>query len=245
MVKRIKNSSLLVNFQEINYFCLVLQSKKMTTYKTFFITILAFCFCEFAIAKGKTDQAFPYIFVGVQGGMQTTFGKDYSNAKLLTPTTSVSLGAAFTPFIGTRLHVNGLWNKGGYAGDDNNFKYRYKYTTINIDMMINLVNIISRRTYSSVNVYFINGFGLNMAWDNEDAYAHKDVLPVAYNATSFSHNVRLGIMIDYNITKNFCVNLEVNGNCLNDRYNSKASNHQDWQLTAQLGVAYKLGCQKR
>ena len=48
-------------------------------------------------------------------------------------------------------------------------------------------------------------------------------------------------MVDYNISKHFSVNLEVDGNSLGDRYNSKLSNHDDWQLTAQLGVTYRFG----
>lgn len=195
---------------------------------------------ENVIGESPRHQATPYMFAGIQGGLQTTFTKGYNNTKLITPTTSVSFGAFFTPYIGTRLHINGIWNQGGYAEGEVNFKYNYKYTTINIDMMINLVNLICRRNISTVNVYFINGFGLNMAWDNNDAYTHKDVLPYAYNKCNFSHNVRLGLMVDYNITKNFCINLEINGNNLGDRYNSKLSNHTDWQLTAQLGVAFKF-----
>ena len=214
------------------------------------IVILLLALCSSARAENTTEepplyQEAPYMFVGLQGGVQTTFSKGYDNTQLITPTTSINFGAFFTPNIGTRLHINGLWNKGGYKENDDNFKYNYKYTIINIDMMINLVNLIFKRTYSSVNVYFINGFGLNIAWCNNEAYAHKDILPLAYSNTCFSHNIRLGFMLDYNITKNFSVNLEVDGNSLSDRYNSKLSNHADWQLTAQLGLLYKFGYKKK
>ncbi|MBR4643721.1 MAG: hypothetical protein IKO73_00975 [Bacteroidaceae bacterium] len=194
--------------------------------------------------ESPRHQTYPYMFLGIQGGMQTTFSKGYSTAQLITPTASVSFGAFFTPYVGTRLHVNGIWDKGGYAGNGVDFQYHYKYSTINLDMMINLVNLICRRTYSAMNVYFINGFGLNMAWGNGDACTHKDVLPYAYENTCFSHNIRLGLMVDYNFAKNFCINIEIDGNNLRDRFNSKLSNHSDWQLTAQLGVAYKFGHKK-
>ena len=196
-------------------------------------------------ADGLDYKPTPYMFVGVQGGVQTTFGKNYDNAKLVTPTASLSLGAFFTPVIGTRLHVNGVWNKGGYGEGVEEFKYEYKYITTDIDLMVNLVNLISRKCYSPLNVYLIGGFGLNTAWCNGDAYGHKDVLPLAYTGTRFHHNVRVGAMVDYNISKHFSVNLEVDGNSLGDRYNSKLSNHDDWQLTAQLGVAYKFGYKKK
>lgn len=218
-------------------------------FKRIAIIVLLLGFCSSTRAENMPKesphrQTAPYMFAGIQGGIQTTFSKGYSNAQLITPSASFCLGAFFTPIMGGRLHVNGLWNKGGYDENGLNFRYKYKYTTINLDMIINLMNLICRRAYSPVNVYFINGFGLNMAWDNDDAYAHKDVLPFAYNSTSFSHNIRIGLMIDYNITKDICVNLEFNGNNLGDRYNSKLSNHTDWQLTAQLGLAYKFGYKK-
>ena len=206
--------------------------------------------CAPAMAEVTSDDNLnfkpaPYMFVGVQGGAQTTFSKNYDNLKLITPTASVSFGAFFTPIVGARLHVNGAWNKGGYDENGLNFKYDYKYITTDIDMMINLVNLFSKRCYSPMNVYLITGFGLNTAWDNGDAYANKNVLPLAYGGTRFSHNVRVGAMADYNITKNFSVNLEISGNSLSDRYNSKLTNHDDWQLTAQLGLAYKFGYKKK
>ena len=218
-------------------------------FKRIAIIVLLFGLCSSTRAENTAkesphQQTAPYMFAGIQGGIQTTFSKGYSNARLITPSASFCFGAFFTPIMGARLHVNGFWNKGGYDENGLNFRYKYKYTTINLDMIINLMNLICRRAYSPVNVYFINGFGLNMAWDNGEAYAHKDVLPYAYNSTSFSHNIRIGLMIDYNITKDFCVNLEISGNNLGDRYNSKLSNHTDWQLTAQLGTAYKFGYKK-
>ncbi len=212
---------------------------------TFFLLVICLSNrAENTAEEPPCHQAYPYMFAGIQGGIQTTLSKGYSNARLITPTASICFGAFFSSYMGARLHVNGLWNQGGYDENGLNFKYNYKYSTINLDMMINLVNLICRRAYSPVNVYFINGFGLNMAWDNDDAYAHKDVLPYAYNSTSFSHNIRIGLMIDYNIAKDISVNLEINGNNLGDRYNSKLSNHTDWQLTAQLGLAYKFGYKK-
>ena len=206
--------------------------------------------CAPAMAEGTTNDGLnfkpaPYMFVGVQGGAQTTFSKNYDNLKLITPTASVSFGAFFTPVVGARLHVNGAWNKGGYNENGLDFKYDYKYITTDIDMMINLVNLFSKKCYSPMNVYLITGFGLNTAWDNNEAYANKNVLPLAYDGTRFSHNIRVGAMADYNITKNFSVNLEISGNSLSDRYNSKLSNHDDWQLTTQLGLAYKFGYKKK
>ena len=45
------------------------------------------------------ESAVSLLFLGVQGGAQTTF-TNYDNMKLITPTTSLSFGAFFTPVVG-------------------------------------------------------------------------------------------------------------------------------------------------
>ena len=182
--------------------------------------------------------AYPYGFVGLQGGGQVTF-TDYNNWKLITPTASVSVGAFFTPVVGARLHFNGLWDKGGLWQND--YKYDYNYLTTDLDLMINLVNLITKKSYNRWNAYLIGGVGLNYAWNNDDAWELNQLLPRAYKKDYLSHNFRIGAMVDYNLSPRWSVNLEVSGNSLNDRFNSKIGYTDDWQLTAQLGVAYKFG----
>lgn len=198
-----------------------------------------------ANAQTVSDKTvtYPQIFFGLQGGGQTTL-THYNNWKLVTPTASLSIGSFFTPVIGARLHFNGLWNKGGYYDDLNDFRYKYKYLTSNLDLMINLVNLFGKKNYYPLNVYLIGGLGLNYAWDNEEAYARRDVLRLAYDGSHISHNARFGAMFDYNISKHVSINLELAANSLDDRYNSKMSSKGDWQLTAQLGIAYKFAGKK-
>lgn len=187
--------------------------------------------------------SYPQIFIGAQGGAQTTF-TNYNNWKLITPTTSLSIGSFFTPVVGARLHASGMWNKGGYYDLAKDFKYDYKYVTTDLDLLINMVTLFGKKNYYPLNVYLIGGIGLNYAWDNNDAFANKDVMPKAWNDNRISHNARVGVQLDYNISKHVSINLEVAGNSLNDRYNSKINNRDDWQMTAQLGVAYKFAAKK-
>lgn len=179
---------------------------------------------------------YPYAFVTLQGGGQTTF-TDYNNWKLFTPTASVSFGVQFTPVIGTRLHVNGIWNKGGICQDGVDQKYKYKYATTDLDLMVNMVNLICKGNYHPLGVYLIGGVGLNYAWGTHEAVglSSKDI------ENRLSHNFRVGVMCDYKVARNWSVNLEVDGNSLSDRFNCKTSNCDDWQLTAQLGVTYRFG----
>lgn len=194
-------------------------------------------------ATEKDYKPFPHMFIGIQGGGQTTF-TNYNNAKLITPNTAVSLGGWFTPVVGSRLHVSGMWNQGGFKGGDNDYKYDYKYVTTDFDLMLNLVTLFGRKDYYPVNLYLIGGIGLNYAWDNDDAFVHKTDMPRAYKDDLFSHNARVGAQLDVNLHKNVSLNLEVDANSLGDRFNSKVNGSDDWQLTASLGLAVKFGYKK-
>ncbi len=224
----------------------------MLKLKRIFATLaLAACIVAPASA-GEEDldyKPFPYMFVGLQGGVQTTL-TNYDNSKLFTPTASVSFGAWFTPIIGARLHVNGIWNKGGIEDEDLGLdeKYDYKYVTTDIDLMLNLVTLFGKKNYYPVNLYLIGGIGLNVAWDNDDALAINNsttLMPFAWEDTKLSHNARVGLQLDWNVCKHMSINLEVDANSLKDRYNSKTCCKDDWSLTAQLGLAFKFGYKKK
>lgn len=193
----------------------------------------------------KDYKPYPYMFVGLQGGVQTTF-TDYNAFKLIRPTASVSFGSFFTPVVGARLHVNGLWNQGGFKGIDE--KYDYKYATTDVDLMLNLTNMFGKKQDYVCNVILLGGIGLNYAWDNDDMTALRNAgkvaAPMAWKDNRLSHNARVGVMLDFNVCKHLGINLEISANNLSDRYNSKTSSKDDWQATAQLGIAYKFGFKK-
>ena len=197
-----------------------------------------------AKASAQTDSndavTYPQFFIGVQGGGQTTL-TDYNNWKLVTPTASFSIGSFFTPIVGARLHLNGMWNKGGYCDGTEDFKYKYKYLTTDLDMLFNLVTLFGRKNYYPMNVYLIGGFGFNYAWDNSEAFARTDVLPMAYEKHRFSHNARIGLMFDYNVSKHVSINLEADANTLSDHYNSKRAENTDWYINGLVGVKVHLG----
>ncbi len=202
-----------------------------------------------AQAQETTYKPFPHAFIGIQGGAQTTF-TNYNNLKIVTPTASVYGGYWFTSVVGTRLHVNGIWNQGGVQidGDDNDYKYDYKYVTTDVDLMLNLVTMFGKKDYYPVNVYLIGGIGLNVAWDNGEARdfasANPSILDGVWSGKKLSHNARVGAQLDVNICRNLSVNLEVAANSLRDKYNSKIGDGDDWSLTAQLGLTFKFGHKK-
>lgn len=200
----------------------------------------------FSAQAQETPQnyvGYPQVFFGLQGGTQVTATHYYNMWKIFTPTASASVGVHFTPVIGARLHVNGIWNKTGIRfenkGVDATFKY--KYVTTDLDLMVNMVNLFTRKDFHPVNLYLIGGVGLNYAWDKGEVPELQPYLRTINHNSRFNHNFRVGGMIDVKVSRNWSVNAEVDANSLNDRFNSKISGADDWQFTAQLGLTYRFG----
>ncbi len=197
-------------------------------------------------SNDKDYKPYPYMFIGLQGGVQNTF-TNYDFGKLITPTASVSFGSYFTPVVGARLHVNGWMNRGGFKGFEK--EYDYNYITTSADVLLNLTNLFSRKDDHVFNIILLGGIGLNYAWDNDDLQAllttQNISAPLAWKDNRLSHNARVGVQFDVKLSKHWGVNLEIAANNLSDRYNSKSNNKDDWQATAQLGLAYKFGFKKK
>lgn len=197
-------------------------------------------------------KPYPYTFIQLQGGI----GETFTNAKftdIMMPTASVAVGRFFAPSIGARLHVNGWQSKGGFKSISDT--YKYNYITGNIDLMLNLTNLFSKRSHHFVNVILIGGVGLNYAWKNDDMDNILLNNPPKENTSNawgkgksrddlLSHNLRAGVLLDFNIAKNWSLGLEVDVNSLDDRFNSKYTNRDDWMMTGQLSLTYKFGLKK-
>lgn len=190
--------------------------------------------------RGKLKS---WTFIEVQGGAQLTTTQ-YRKDKLVTPTGAFSIGHYFTPAIGVRLHANGGKAKAGFE----NYRrtYAWKYVTTDLDLMVNMNNLFSQKPNHFLNVIAIGGFGLTRAWDNDEL---KGILaeypsiqaPLAWNKNRLVHNLRAGLRLETDVTKPIGISLEVNANSLDDRFNSKCNNADDWQWTAMLGVSVRLG----
>ena len=208
--------------------------------------VLAGVLCTAAVSasaqEGRSEDyvSYPHAFISLQAGGQTTF-TDYNNWKLVTPTASIGAGVHFTPVIGARIHVNGIWNKNAICTESFDEKFKYKYATADLDVMLNMINLIAKGNYHPLNVYLIGGVGINYAWDNDDVPALRNYIATIDSRNRLTHNYRVGTMLDVRVAPNWSVNLEVAGNSLGDRFNSKESGSGDWQLTAQVGVTYKFG----
>ena len=192
-----------------------------------------------AMAQDQSWQSFSY--VEAQGGLQLT-STNAPMDKLMTPTAALSFGHYFTPVVGARLHVNAWQSKSGFKDLDQ--YYKWKYVTPSVDLLLNLSNLLGQNQDRALNVILLGGVGLNYAWDNNEL---KDLgiapqrIPLAWDDNRLSHNLRAGLRLETNQSKPLGFSLEVNANSLDDRFNSKINDADDWQFTAMLGLNFRFG----
>ena len=192
-----------------------------------------------AMAQDQSWQSFSY--VEAQGGLQLT-STNAPMDKLIMPTAALSFGHYFTPVVGARLHVNAWQAKSGFKDLDQ--YYKWKYVTPSADLLVNLSNLFGKNQDRFLNVILLGGVGLNYAWGNDDL---KDLgvapqrIPLAWDDNHLSHNLRAGLRLETNQSKPLGLSLEVNANSLDDRFNSKVNDEDDWQFTAMVGVNFRFG----
>ena len=207
----------------------------MNTKKMFFAAALSMLMAGAVQAQEGVKS---FSFVEAQGGVQLT-STDAKMDKLITPTAALSFGHYFTPVVGARLHVNAWESKSGY----NDQFYKWKYVTPDLDLLLNLSNIFSKKQVHALNVILLGGVGLNYAWDNDDLKGLNlpaNATPLAWDKNRLSHNLRAGLRVETNQAKRLGLSLEVNANSLSDRFNSKTNNSDDWMFTAMLGLSFRF-----
>lgn len=194
-----------------------------------------------AAERGKNVSE-SYLFIGVQGGAQTTL-TNYDNSKLVMPFGAVYVGGYYNPVVGGRFHVSGWRSKGNVAAKN----YYYNYYTANADMLLNLSNLLWKKDSHFLNLVLLGGVGLNYAWHNNDfnniLNANPALIgqnPTAWSSSNLGHNFRLGLQLDMRVSKRLGVNLELDANNMSDKFNSKYANDDDWMLTASVGLSYKF-----
>ena len=192
--------------------------------------------------KGPKLQS--YNFVEVQGGMEWV-ATDAKIDKLLSPIGAVSFGRYFSPVVGARLHVSGIQAKGRF--EELNKDYKWNFITTDADVLVNLTNLFSCCNYSHpLNVILVGGIGLSNAWKNDDMKAlvqeNPNLAPLAWTSNNrLSHNLRAGLRFETNVTKPLGVSLEFDANSMDDRFNSKTNDADDWMISGMIGLTYRFG----
>ena len=173
----------------------------------------------------------------VQGGVQWTafyssleHGFDTSNNPLKSfrsnPQASVAIGKWFTPGLGLRTKVSGIWGKAN--GDS------FKYWNAQEQVLFNLSNMFCgynpKRVYNCI-PFAGAGFARNMSSD------------------MYAMGMSIGLLNEFNINKRVAINLELGWNRLeNDFYSEGHANNgprgwdsHDNNLYAELGLTLNIG----
>lgn len=240
--------------------------------KTILFLFAAALMAATTVSAQKNDGANTdgsHFFVGVQAGGSSTL-TNYNPFKIVMPVTSIYVGGYYNRVVGGRLHFSGFNSKGAFPkadftpytiqnsrGDVADMvswidkKYKFKYYTADIDLLVNLTNLFCNKEEHPINLILVGGVGLNYGWHNKEAlalikqYSLQSQAPEAWTSDRLTHNVRLGLQLEANLNKNLAINFEADANNMGDRFNSKKSNSDDWRITAQVGLAVKFGFKKK
>ncbi|GAA6530281.1 MAG: OmpA family protein [Prevotella sp.] len=148
------------------------------------------------------------------------------------PGASIALGKWFTPGIGLRTKVQGIWGKS--VTDDNNYGNFNKYWTVNEQVMFNLSNLICGYNPSRVwNVIPFAGAGFTRS--------------MTYNR--YAMDLSVGLQSSWKVSKRVniyaeagWIRMEGDGDGIqNGDYGHRGWDSHDNQLYAELGLNINLG----
>jgi peroxiredoxin len=90
-----------------------------------------------AVQAQSVEANYPYNFISLQGGAQTTF-TNQKFTDLITPQVALSAGRYFNSKVGARLHLQGWQIKSAITDT-----YKFNAITGDIDLLMNMSNIIN------------------------------------------------------------------------------------------------------
>ena len=214
------------------------------------LTLLLASVLGVTIASGQTkdksnDEFTGHWFIGIQGGIGQTVGET-SFGNLISPAASFNFGYQFTPVWGLRAGLSGWQAKGAAIGTSTHV-YKYNYLQGSVDVLVDLCGIAGYNRSRAVNPYIFAGVGVNGAFNNDEAQAVSPYLPednLLWDGSRVFPVGRFGVGMGVRLTDAVHFNIELNGNFLSDRFNSKKGSAVDWQLGALAGFTFKIGLKK-
>ena len=147
------------------------------------------------------------------------------------PGASVAIGKWFTPGLGLRTKLQGIWGK--TVTDDNNFGNGNKYWTLNEQALFNLSNMLC-------------GYNPNRVWNFIPFAGAGIARSCTYNR--YSMGLSVGLLNEFKVAKKVAINFELGWNCFENDYDGVATSTGDrgWSshdnhVYAELGLTFNLG----
>ncbi len=181
-----------------------------------------------------------FIQVGVDwnawySGQEHGLGLDRSPFKKFrsNPGASIAIGKWFTPGIGLRTKVQGIWGKN--VTDAENYGNCNKYWAANEQVLFNLSNMIC-------------GYNPTRVWNFVPFAGAGFARSCSYNTYAMSMSV--GILNTFRVSKHVGINLELgwnryesdfDGNSKGESVNNRGWDTHDNQLYGELGLTFNLG----
>ena len=241
----------------------------MKSYKIFATAVLMSLCAVLPVQAQRTagqDQQYEYVFnphwfiQGQAGGQYTLGERNFTDLTSLN--FQLSGGYEFNPYLAARLSFNAYQSKAGMAkysvpgGGD--YKWDWKYIAPSIDGMLDITNLIGGfNPERKLGFGILAGLGLNVVFNKDDAIEAKNQIMQAYAANkatmkdpdylSYADKTgpfftgRLGTYLDFHITDNLALGLELQANITSDKYNSKNGENADWYFNGLLGLKYCFG----
>lgn len=207
------------------------------------------------VEEEVTEYVFqPHWYIQGQVGMQETLGET-SFGRLASFNAQIGVGYRFNPVLGARLVFNGLTSKGSITINDARSDWKWNYIAPTANLTVDLTNLFGGfNPERLVSAGIFGGVGANIAWKNDDAIAvnkalsnqlypgeSTNVLRNIWDGTKARFVGQFGGFVDFNITSNLKVGLELQANVLPDGYNSKKAGNADWYFNGLVGVKYAFG----
>ena len=195
--------------------------------------------------QSKTDSGVefrPHWYGQIQGGAAYTVGET-AWKDLISPAGALSFGYQFNPVLGLRFGASGWQGMGATVGPKE--LYKFNFVQGNVDLTLNLANLFGYNHKRILNPYALIGGGAAFAFNN-GAKNVKAVVPAEYFANLWDKSLitpafRYGLGTDIRLSDRLALNLEVNGNMLSDKFNSKDAPNPDYQYNALIGLKYVFG----
>ncbi len=217
--------------------------------------LLGSALCGFAQEEVTEYTYRPNWYVQGQFGSQYTLG-ELKAGKLFSPNAQIAVGYHFNPYVGARLAVNAWQSR---AGSDINgsmyshlYRWKWNYVAPTLDVTVDLTNVFGGyRPNRLCDVNAFLGFGANIGFNNHEAhdvqtqYFQATGQPLLgdllWDGTKARFLTQFGADLNFNISQNFSIGLEIMANVLPDGYNSKKAGNADWYFNGLVGFRYTFG----
>lgn len=209
--------------------------------------------CAMCAQAQETEYVYtPNWYIQGAIGAQETLGET-SFGKLLAPNAQIGVGYNFNEVFGARLILNGWQSKASITVDNVTSRWKWSYLAPTINGTLDITNLgwgYDPTRLVSVGVFA--GIGMNFGFSNDEANAVNAKLSPAmgsgmqalqniWSGTKMRFVGQFGVNMDFNVTDQVKVGLELQANVLPDGYNSKKAGNADWYFNALASVKYAFG----